>query len=319
MSACPAGRRGGQLAERDDLRQRLQPRPALLAEAGLDVGGGDRVDEHRQVGLHRLVVGSGLGRSGHGPAEAAPGDRDDPGAGRDRPAAGAAAADAGRLDGHQVRRARPHVTPAGGGLRDARRVRRVDDVGRLVGAGDPQRDPQVGVGPDVRADHAGRALGGQQQVHAERAAAAGDVDEPVDEVGQFRDHGRELVDDQHEPGHRLQVQLGPQPLGVPVVLDVLGPRVQQHLLAPLELGAERVERPHGQVAVEVADHADGVRQPGAVLERAAALVVDEDERHRVGPVGHAEHRDDRLQQLGLPGAGGARDQAVRAVRATGPG
>ena len=194
-----------------------------------------------------------------------------------------------------------------------RGVRRVDDVGRLVGAGDPQRDPQVGVGPDVRADHAGRALRGQDQVHAERAAPAGDVDQPVDEVGQLRDHGRELVDDQHQPRHRLQVQLGPQPLGVPVVLDVLGPGVQQHLLAPLELGAERVERAHGQVAVEVADHADGMRQPGAVLERAAALVVDEDERHRVRPVGHAEHGDDRLQQLGLAGAGGARHQAVRAV------
>src|SRR5690348_16316502 len=80
---------------------------------------------------------------------------------------------------------------------------------------------------------------------------------------------------------RREVQLGPEPFGVPVVFDVLGARVQQHFLAPLELGAERVERADGQVTVEVADHADSVRQPRAVLERASALVVDEHERHRV--------------------------------------
>ncbi len=67
--------------------------------------------------------------------------------------------------------------------------------------------------------------------------------------------------------------------------------------------------------VQVGDHAYRVRQVHAVLERAAALVVHEHERHRVGPVDGRERRDDRLQQLRLAGPGGPRDQPVRAVAA----
>ena len=99
----------------------------------------------------------------------------------------------------------------------------------------------------------------------------------------------------------------------PVVLDVLGPDRAEQCSRRLQLGAERLQRPLGEVGVEVGDHADGVRQVDAVLERRAALVVDQHERHRVRPVADRERGDDRLQQLGLAGAGGAGDQAVRAV------
>ena len=52
------------------------------------------------------------------------------------------------------------------------------------------------------------------------------------------------------------------------------------------------------------------------LNAAAALVVDEDERHRCpGVFATASDGDDRLQQLGLAGAGGAGDQPVRPVLA----
>ena len=63
--------------------------------------------------------------------------------------------------------------------------RGVDDVLALDGVGDPQRDPQVGVGPDVGGDHAAGPLGGQDQVDAEGPAALGDVDQAGDEVGQL--------------------------------------------------------------------------------------------------------------------------------------
>ena len=53
----------------------------------------------------------------------------------------------------------------------------------------------------------------------------------------------------------------------------------------------------------------------AVLERAAALVVDQHERHLVRPVGDRQRGDDRLQQLGLARPGGPGDQPVRAVPA----
>ena len=51
----------------------------------------------------------------------------------------------------------------------------------------------------------------------------------------------------------------------------------------------------------------------AVLERRAALVVDQHEGHRVRPVADRQRGDERLQQLGLAGAGGAGDQRVRPV------
>ena len=102
---------------------------------------------------------------------------------------------------------------------------------------------------------------------------------------------------------------------VDVVLDVLGAGVGEQVLAAGQLGAEGDQRALDQVGVEVGDHADGVRQVVAVLERGAALVVDEHEGHAVGPVGHREGGDQRLQQLGLAGAGGAGDQPVRAVAA----
>ena len=98
-----------------------------------------------------------------------------------------------------------------------------------------------------------------------------------------------------------------------VVLDVLGAGRGEDVLAPGQLRRQRHQGPLDEVGVEVGDHADGVRQVHAVLERGAALVVDEDERHRVRAVRHRERGDQRLEELGLAGAGGAGDQPVRAV------
>ncbi len=81
----------------------------------------------------------------------------------------------------------------------------------------------------------------------------------------------------------------------------------------VQLGLERAQRPLAEVVVEVGDHADGVRQPGALVEGAAALVVDEHEDEVVGadPRGHAG--DEGAQQLALARAGGAADEPVRPV------
>ena len=70
----------------------------------------------------------------------------------------------------------------------------------------------------------------------------------------------------------------------------LAPDRGQDVLAAGQLGGQRGQRPLDQVRVQVGDHADRVRQPDAVLERAAALVVDEHERHRVRAVGHGQRR-----------------------------
>src|SRR5690606_31855002 len=67
-----------------------------------------------------------------------------------------------------------------------------------------------------------------------------------------------------------------------VVLDVLGARGEKDPLAAADLGGEGFQRALGEVPVEVAHHAHGVRQPYALLERRPALVVDQHEGHLVG-------------------------------------
>ena len=89
-----------------------------------------------------------------------------------------------------------------------------------------------------------------------------------------------------------------------------------------------IERPAHLVAVEVGDHADGVRQVDALLERGAALVVDEQERDPLRAVHRGQADDHRLQELatcrrrscrrrgraGRPGGGRARTGRRTACR-----
>ena len=58
----------------------------------------------------------------------------------------------------------------------------------------------------------------------------------------------------------IGVEAAPRFGQVGVVLDVLGAGVGEHVLAAVQLGAERHQRPLDEVGVEVGDHADGVRQ-----------------------------------------------------------
>lgn len=194
-----------------------------------------------------------------------------------------------------------------------RRVRRVDHVRALGHIRHPQCDPQVGVGADVRGHHAGGALGGQDQVQAEGAAALGDADQAGHEAGQVAGQGRELVDHDHQPGQGRVAGLARGPFGV--IFDVLGPGGGQDLLPAGQLGGQRGQGALGQVRVQVGDHPGHVRQVHAAGERAAALVVHQHERHLIRPVHQGQRCDQGLQQLGLPGAGGAGDQRVRAVPA----
>ena len=77
--------------------------------------------------------------------------------------------------------------------------------------------------------------------------------------------------------------------------------------------SRHAQRALAELLVEVGDHADRVREPRALVERAAALVVDEDERQvrRVGV--RRQAGDEAAQQLALAGARRAGDQPVRAV------
>ena len=196
-------------------------------------------------------------------------------------------------------------------------VRGVDHVRALRGVGHPQRDPQVGVGPDLRRHHAGRAAGwpGAGGCPANGPAARCST-RPVTKSGRSRtiDANSSITISSRGSGAASR-GLAARPAGR------CSPRCPWRP-PPARMCSRRVSSADSEASarstrcgVEVGDHADGVRQLHAVLERAAALVVDEHERHRVRPVGDRQRGHDRLQQLGLAGAGGAGDQPVRAVAA----
>ena len=109
-------------------------------------------------------------------------------------------------------------------------------------------------------------------MHAEAAAPLRDADEGVDEVGQLRLQGRELVDDHHQPGEWLAAGPGPGPGSI--AREVARSGGPQHPLPVAQLGLEAAQGSFGEGVVEVRDDADGVRQAGAGVERAAALEVD---------------------------------------------
>ena len=107
------------------------------------------------------------------------------------------------LDRHDLVRAEPHVRAPGPVAADVRGGAVADHVGRVRGVLHAQGDPQVGVGPDVVVDHARGTLRGEDQVHAERAAALGDVDERRQQLRLLAGHLGELVDHDHQPRQRL--------------------------------------------------------------------------------------------------------------------
>jgi hypothetical protein len=270
-----AKQEGGVERRQPGRRRRRQPEP---------LGGGrGGVDEQREIG-GVCLAGARRGARRRAEHERRDDDRLAP-SGPDRHAA-----DVRRLDLGQLAVPGTGEGPAGPVARDARRVRRADHVralGRLV---HPQRDAQVRVRADVLADDAARSLRGEQQVHAQAAAALGDVDDARDEVRDLVRQRRKLVD--HDQQARRS--FGRAAFEIGEVLRIGG---AQELLASLQLGVQRLQRPLREVRVEVGDQPDRVRQAYAVLEGGAALVVDEHERHRVRPVGHRERGHQALQEL----------------------
>ena len=312
---------GGDLAlreavEREQRRQRQQPRRRVAGDAHLLRRRAHEVDERPQVGV--VLVGAHalarrITREARGRAERRPLDL---GLGRQHRRrtlhTETDARDARRLERDRCgARAGAHVAAAGGVRPDQRGLRRTEHVGGVAAVGDAQGDAEVDVGLHLRRDHAGGALRREHEVDAERATHARDAHEAIDEVGELRLELGELVDDDHEAGE-AEASRGIRILR-PRGVDVLRGELAQHALAALELGVERGEGALGLAGVEVRDHADGVRQALAVRERRSALVVDEDEVERVGPVGHRERDHEGLQELRFARAGRAGDERVGTV------
>ena len=144
---------------------------------------------------------------------------------------------------------------------------------------------------------------------AQGPALPADVDQGGQLLRQLLRHDRELVHHDDQARQRVAARHAGQRVPVPLDVGLVCP--VQDRLAPLQLRAQRDQRPLDQELVQVAEHPGGVRQRPERAERGAALVVDQHEVHRIRPVGHGERADQGLQQLALARSGGARHQQVR--------
>ncbi len=220
---CTAGRR--QLCSGQERRQWWQP--GTGRGCGRDRRGGlcNRRHQPLEVGDSSLVGCPGLGLwsvAGVEPADGPHRDR--------RLGPVVATGNPCGLEGHHRRRPYARIAAPRHVPRDGRGVTHVDDVERLGGVGDPQRDAQAGVGADVGAHRAAGSLGGEDEVDSERPATLGDADQAVDEVGQLFHQGRELVDNEHETRHRSGDGSGEGGMAREVVVDVLAPGVVKKAL-----------------------------------------------------------------------------------------
>ena len=181
-----------------------------------------------------------------------------------------------RLEHDRLAGAEAQHRPPGVASRERRRRRRCRRCRRRRRVLQPQGDAQVGVGPDLVADDAGRPLRGQHEVDAEAAAALGDADERREEAGQLGRQRGELVDHDDEPRQRRA-----SPATERYASRSSTPAARSSRSRRRSLGLEADQGPLGEAVVEVGDDADGVRQVGAGVERRPALVVDEHERQVV--------------------------------------
>ncbi len=156
------------------------------------------------------------------------------------------------------------------------------------------------------------ALRRQEQVDAEGPADPADLDEEVDQLGPGGEQLGELVADDEQVRQRVAVA------AVGVVVDDAGEisRRPQQLLTADDLAGQSGLHPldQGELCGEIGDQRRDVRQLGQPGEGCATFEVDEDEVEHVRAVLRDEREHEGAQQLGLAGARGADEQAVR----TGP-
>src|SRR5207253_6448007 len=110
------------------------------------------------------------------------------------------------------------------------------------------------------------------------ASDACGADELVDEFGSFRFQLRELVDDEHQVRQRIERLAASTSTEVGV--EIVATDRSQHRLSSLDFGLKRHERAACEIAVEVGDRPDQVRQ---LLERSggAATFVIHQYHHQV--------------------------------------
>ena len=149
-------------------------------------------------------------------------------------------------------------------------------------------------------------------MNPEAAAPLADAHQRVDELGQFRGQGGELVHDHHQPGQRVLAVRAGRRLS-PVRGQVLGARLAQPFLPVAQFGFQAAQGPLGQPVVEVGDQAGHMGQVGAAVEGGPTLVINQHEGQVVGVGRQGQAGHQRPQQFRLPRPGGAPDQQMGPV------
>ena len=158
----PGAGLGRELVDLEQLLERRQPRHSRLGSFRGQERVANRADQ-------QLEVCGGLAVELDGP------DRDRRGPARDRDGDASSLLletelmppAVGDLHFDQLRRAGADVGAPGQSAGERSSDRRADNVHAVVAIVHPQRDAQVGVGANVVFDGTGRALRGQQEVHAQ--------------------------------------------------------------------------------------------------------------------------------------------------------
>ena len=169
----------------------------------------------------------------------------------------------------------------------------------------PHRGSRQAVGAAER-------LGAENHVHAEGTALP---DEPIEnqrgflrELVVFDEDFLKLVDQQHQPGHRIGVAGGPESR------HVLHGQIAKQVATALQLAIELLEHRETELALTLdRDHA-GMRQLVVVveLELDAFLEVDQVKLDFVGAVLQREARDHRVHERRFAGARLAGDERMLA-------
>ena len=210
------------------------------------------------------------------------------------------------LERMELARARADVRPAAEGRGEVRSVRRTDDARRVGLVEHPQADSKVGVRPDVVVHRSRRALRREDQVDSEAPPPLREVDHAGHEIGDLLHQGRELVDDDHQAGRDA---VGGHVGQLGEVLGVCSEQVH----STIELGPKAGQGAEAERFVEVRHRTHVVWQSIEGCREGATLVVDEQEVQPLGWMGCGQGRDPRLEELGLPCAGGSCDQRMGAL------
>ena len=157
---------------------------------------------------------------------------------------------------------------------------------------------------------------GKDQVNSHGTPDARNRDQLFDELRHFFLEFGKFVDDDDVVREWRQRRIGI--VQVNVVVDVADAEALEDRLPAQDLAVDRSQRTqYGPATVQVVDQSNDMRKVAETGERAATLVVNQNELKLHRRILHGEREDNGLQKHALAGTGRTRNQAMRPVRLVG--